>query len=170
MNNKYKFCPLCRHPLNRKEVDGRRRLVCRGCGWVYYENPLPVVVCVARDKLNRILVTRRNLNPGINKWALPGGFIELGESPDSACLRELEEETGIKGKVKKLIGVYFQKSMYYGSILIVGYEVIVSGTRLSLNDELKDARFFNKKSLPDIPFSSHRKILEEVYPAYGGSK
>lgn len=144
-------------------MDGRKRLVCQKCGWIDYRNPLPVVVCVAKDKEGKILIAKRNLKPGINKWALPGGFVEANETPEIACLRELEEETGIKGKIKRLIGVYVQKIREYGSLLVIGYEVEISKNYLSLNSELKDAGFFSKKDLPVISFSSHRKIIERVF-------
>jgi len=166
----FKFCPLCNYRLRRKLIDGCKRLICQKCGWIHYENPLPVVVCVAIDKKGKILVGKRNLKPGMNKWALPGGFVESNEAPETACLRELEEETGIKGKIKKLIGVYIQKTKEYGSILVIGYEIAVTKNILSLNNELKDAKFFSKKDLPNIPFSSHRKILEKVFKANDKSK
>ena len=119
----FKFCPFCRYYLRRKQVDGYKRLVCRKCGWIYYGNPLPVVACVTIDNEGKILIVKRNLSPGINKWALPGGFIESNETPEIACLRELEEETGLRGEIKRLIGVYIQKTREYGSLLVIGYEV-----------------------------------------------
>jgi len=158
-----KFCPLCRYYLRRRQVDGRKRLVCQKCGWVNYKNPLPVAVCAVKNKENKILIARRSLAPGKNKWALPGGFVESGEAPETACLRELEEETGLKGTIRRLIGIYIQKTRYYGSILVIGYEVSVSENVLSLNSELKEAAFFSKQDLPVIPFSSHRKIIESVF-------
>ena len=159
----FKFCSLCRYYLRKKQVDGRERLVCQKCGRIYYENPLPVTVCAAKNRKGKILIARRNLKPGINKWALPGGFVESNEAPETACLRELEEETGLNGKIKRLIGVYIQKTRYYGSLLVIGYEVGIFKNNLSLNNELKEAKFFSKKDLPIIPFSSHRKIIEEVF-------
>ncbi len=159
----FKFCPLCRFYLRRKQIDGRRKLVCQKCGWIYYKNPLPVVVCAVKNRENKILIAKRSFAPGKNKWALPGGFIESGEAPETACLRELEEETGLKGTVRRLIGVYIQKTRYYGSILVIGYEVSVSKNILSLNDELKEAAFFSKKDLPIIPFWSHRKIIMNIF-------
>ena len=163
MNRTFKFCPLCRYYLRWSYVDGRKRLVCQKCGWIHYKNPLPVAVCVAKNKKGEILITKRNLEPGINRWALPGGFIESGEAPETACLRELEEETGLKGKIKKLIGLYVQKTRRYGSLLVIGYEVTVSKTSLSLNNELKDAKFFSRETLPYIPFISHRKMMKKVF-------
>lgn len=160
---RFEFCPLCAYHLRRKQIDGRKRLICRRCGWINYENPLPVVVCVVKNKENEILIGKRNIEPGINKWALPGGFVEAGETPESACLRELKEETGLKGKIKKLIGIYIQKSRDYGPLLVIGYEVSVSRSRLLLNKELKEAKFFGKEDLPDVPFSSHRRMIKEYF-------
>jgi 8-oxo-dGTP diphosphatase len=159
---RFKFCPLCGSCLRKKQTDGRKRLFCQNCGWIYYKNPLPVVVCAAKNKEGKILIVKRNLKPGINKWALPGGFVESDESPEIACLRELEEETGLKGKIKKLIGIYIHKTKEYGSLLVIGYEVMIARGLLSLNNELKDAKFFSKKDIPFIPFSSHRKIIEKI--------
>ena len=159
---KFKSCPLCKHYLHKRQVDGRKRLVCQKCGWIYYGNPLPVAVCAVKNREDKILIAKRNLKPGVNKWALPGGFIESGETPETACLRELEEETGLRGKIKRLIGAYIQKTRYYGSLLVVGYEVSISKDKLSLNNELKEAEFFSKRDLPIIPFSSHRKIIERI--------
>ena len=161
MKNIFKFCPICKYSLRKVQVDGRKRLVCQKCGWIHYENPLPVAVCVAKDKKGRILIAKRNIKPCVNKWALPGGFIELGETSEDACLRELQEETGLKGKIKRLIGVYIQKSRHYGSILVVGYEVNVSKSTLSLNNELKEAKFFAKETLPSIPFLSQREMIKD---------
>ena len=160
--HRFKFCPLCKHYLRKRQVDGRKRLVCQKCDWIYYGNPLPVAVCVVKNREDKILIAKRNLKPGVNKWALPGGFVESGETPETACLRELEEETGLRGKIERLIGIYIQKTRYYGSLLVVGYEVSISKDKLSLNNELKEAEFFSKKNLPVIPFSSHRRIVENI--------
>ncbi len=162
MQTVFKFCPLCKGILEKKKIDDKKRLVCSKCDWIYYENPLPVAICVARNKEGKILITRRNLKPGKNKWALPSGFIESGEEPEVACLRELKEETGLKGKIKKLIGVYLQKTSYYGYLIIIGYEVSVSNSNISLNNELKDAKFFSREDLPIIPFLSHRQMIEKL--------
>jgi ADP-ribose pyrophosphatase YjhB (NUDIX family) len=136
--------------------------MCEKCGWIYYRNPLPVVVCAVRDKLGRILVVKRNMKPGLNKWALPGGFVESNESLENACLRELREETGLRCKIKRLIGVYTQATKEYGSVLVAGFEAYITGGSLSINSELKEACFVYRKGLPSIPFSSHNKILSNL--------
>jgi len=137
-------------------------MVCRNCSWIDYKNPLPVAVCVAVNERGEILITRRNIEPGYNKWALPGGFIEANENPEKACLRELKEETGVRGEINRLAGVYVQTTRKYGSLLIIGYVVRALGEDILLNDELKEAKFFAFENIPFIPFASHRKILENI--------
>ena len=162
MENAFKFCPICRHMLQRQKTDGRQRMVCRNCSWIDYKNPLPVAVCAAVNKRGKILITKRNIEPGYNKWALPGGFVESDETPEKACLRELKEETGVRGQINILTGVYVQNTRKYGSILVIGYVVRALEEDILLSDELKEAKFVDLKDLPHIPFSSHRKIIENV--------
>jgi ADP-ribose pyrophosphatase YjhB (NUDIX family) len=68
------------------------------CGAVAYRNPLPVAVALVpvRDEEGRALVViRRTIEPKRGELALPGGFIDFGESWEEAVVRELAEETGI---------------------------------------------------------------------------
>lgn len=144
-------------------VDGRKRLICQKCGWIHYENPLPVAACIAINKEGKILITKRNLEPGKNRWALPGGFIESNETSEKACLRELKEETAVEGEIIRLVGVYVQKTRKYGSLFVIGYVVRVLKGNISVNSELKEAKFVSRKDLPHIPFSTHRMMIEEAY-------
>jgi ADP-ribose pyrophosphatase YjhB (NUDIX family) len=74
--------------------------VCGGCGAVAYRNPLPVAVALVpvRDTDGPALVViRRTIEPKSGELALPGGFIDFGESWEQAVVRELAEETGMSG-------------------------------------------------------------------------
>ena len=62
--------------------------------------------CVVFDPLGRVLLIRRAHEPRTGKYALPGGFVKLGETVDSACRREVMEETGIEITEINLVGVY----------------------------------------------------------------
>lgn len=57
-------------------------------------------------KNSEILLIRRGAEPNRGKWSIPGGMVEPGEDPDKAALRELQEETGIIGRVISLFGIY----------------------------------------------------------------
>jgi len=156
----YKHCPHCGARLESKRIERRERNFCPSCRWVCYENPLPSSAALVRNKKGEILLIQRGVEPGRGRWALPSGFIEVDETPEIACLRELEEETGLKGKVVRLIGVYSQKSRLYKNVLIVAYEVKGRGNLLPGSDSLR-AEYFRADGLPDIAFPSHAKIIED---------
>jgi len=70
------------------------------------KTPSLVVDCVVFDAQDRLLLIRRAHEPFRDRYALPGGFVDIGETVEAAALRELKEETGVEGRVERLIGVY----------------------------------------------------------------
>jgi 8-oxo-dGTP diphosphatase len=154
----FKYCPRCSSKLQEEEVEDRKRFLCKSCGWVNYENPLPSVAAMVRNKLGDILLIRRGIEPGLGEWALPSGFIEIDETPEMACVRELEEETGLMGCITGLIGVFSQKSSMYKNVLIIGYAVEGEGELQAGSDSL-EAKFFPVQEMPEIAFPSHVEMI-----------
>lgn len=68
--------------------------------------PLLTVDCVVFDKAGAVLLIRRGKPPFLGRYALPGGFVDIGETIEAACRRELIEETGVKAGRLRLVGVY----------------------------------------------------------------
>jgi len=160
------YCIECGGMLETKEMDSRRRLICRQCGRIHYRNPLPVVVGVLSREDGEILLIRRGIDPGKGKWALPGGFMEEDESPEEAVLREIEEEIGTKGELAGLIGVYRTKSELYGSIIIIGYKIMVQSESYCPGKEVSEVKSFLKSELPPLAFSSHKEIMTDSFRTY----
>jgi 8-oxo-dGTP diphosphatase len=70
------------------------------------ETPLLATDCVVLDGAGRVLLIRRKNEPYRGALALPGGFVEIGETVEAACRRELREETGLEADQLELVGVY----------------------------------------------------------------
>jgi len=158
-----RYCNECAGLLEKKEIEGCQRLVCSRCGKIHYQNPLPVVAGVIIGKEGQILLTKRGIPPGEGKWALLAGFVERGESPEEAMLREIREEIGIEGKPEGLIGVYKGKAEMYGSVIVIGYKIVSQSEAYTLSKEVKEVRLFSRDHLPSLAFSSHRRILDDLW-------
>lgn len=94
MQNSY-----CSHCGTEYQAEAAWPRVCGGCGQTTWRNPLPVAVALLPvtepDGGHGLVVVRRDIDPGRGELALPGGFMEVGETWREAVVRELLEETGI---------------------------------------------------------------------------
>jgi len=157
-----RFCPLCGGKLERISREGRMRLYCRQCDRILYENPLPATAAVVLENKQHLLLVKRAMEPARGEWCLPGGFVELDETPEQGVLRELHEETGLEGKVNHLIGVIPEESPLYGPLIIIGYQVAPQGGRLKAGDDAAEVSYFPLRRLPHIAFDSHQAIIDAI--------
>jgi ADP-ribose pyrophosphatase YjhB (NUDIX family) len=169
MENNKRFCPYCGAELAVRENEGRERLYCEKELRFLYENPIPAATALVADTAGRILLVLRNREPGRNQWALPGGFVETGESPAEAARRELEEETGLRASGPDLIDISYQESTYYKtSLLIIGYHFKRYRGEMRAADDADDVRFFGTGELPPLAFESHAAIIDRYLKSHQG--
>ena len=100
----YRYCPHCRAELSPSERGGQTRLACPQCDFVHWRNPVPVVAAVA-ERAGRVILVH-SLGRPPHWYGLVAGFLERGEHPEAAVLREVEEELGLPGRLAATIGIY----------------------------------------------------------------
>ncbi|MCI4362966.1 MAG: NUDIX hydrolase [Thermoplasmata archaeon] len=126
--------------------------------------PLTPALTVDAFFLSRgeLLLVRRRYPPFLGRWALPGGFVELGESCESAVLRELQEETGSHGRIVRLLGVYSDpRRDPRGPSASVVYQVTGRRTVARGGDDASEARWWPFDRLPTLAFD-HEKIVADA--------
>jgi len=156
------FCHFCGAPLGKRESDGRMRLYCEKERRFIYENPIPAATGIVSDDSGRILLVRRNRQPGKNLWALPGGFIEMQEGPADAARRELSEECGITVHDPSLVDIIYQESRFFGtSLLIIGYSFGSFEGTPRAGDDAEALEFYNPGELPRMAFESHNRLIKK---------
>jgi len=162
MKEEYRYCPMCGTPLKSGVVEGKERQSCPSCDFIDYKNPLPVALAIP-TRNRRFLLIKRGLPPRKGAWGFPSGFIETGETPEEACLRELREETGVSGEVVRLVGVIrLEDKELYGDMLVVMYLVRVGDGEPTPGEEVEDAKFFDIDELPPYYAERLRDVIEEV--------
>jgi len=154
------YCPMCRSQLVWEQIEDRKRLTCKACGWIDYRNPKPVVACLVLNSKKELLLIKRGVEPCKGSWALPGGFMEIDETLDEAGRRELKEETGLDGEPGRFVGIQIHESSVYGAILTLGVEYKIENEHLRTGDDADDAKFFPEDALPDIPFTSQKVLIK----------
>jgi ADP-ribose pyrophosphatase YjhB (NUDIX family) len=90
----FEFCPHCGQPRERQAP--RQPFHCGHCGFHFYFNPAPAVAAVLLGPQDRALFIRRAKDPAQGKLAVPGGFVDIGETAEQALRREIREEVNLE--------------------------------------------------------------------------
>ena len=129
------------------------------CGTVFYQNPLPAAGALVLDDQRRVLLVRRKYPPNEGMWCLPIGFAETGETIAEAALRELHEETGVAGRVMRLIDVDSSHGEFYGDVLVVTFEVEKLLGMERPGDDAEEVDYFPLDRLPLLAFPHNEKAI-----------
>ena len=133
-------CPNCGHSISR------------------YKNPYPTVDIIIEYSSGIVLVYRKNPPQG---WALPGGFVDYGESVEDAAIREAREETSLKVDDLQLLNVYSAPDRDPRFHTITTVFVARGAGDLIARDDAEDVRIFSLEDLPEPVVFDHRTILKD---------
>jgi 8-oxo-dGTP diphosphatase len=117
--------------------------------------------CVVVDAKGRVLLIRRGHPPFKGKYALPGGFVDVGETVEDGCRRELMEETAVKAGKLQLIGVYSDPSRDpRGHTCSVAFLTRVNSARPKAGDDAAEAEWVESWNV-EMAFD-HGRILADA--------
>jgi 8-oxo-dGTP diphosphatase len=125
-----------------------------------HRNPVPTVDAIIEVTGGIVLIRRRNPPPG---WALPGGFVDYGETLAAAAVREAREETGLEVSLTELFNVYSDPARDPRQHTIA---TVFIGTATGLpvgGDDAAEAAVFTAVSLPAPLAFDHARILEDYF-------
>ncbi len=145
--------------MERREKYGKLRAVCPSCGHIHFDDP-KVAAAVVVEHDGKILLTRRVNDPQRGLWTVPGGFVDAGEDPRAAAVRECEEETGLKVEVTELLDVIAGREHTRGASFVIFYRGRVIGGALAAHDDADAVQFFARDELPQLAFETTKKIIE----------
>jgi 8-oxo-dGTP diphosphatase len=111
-----------------------------------------------------VLLIERGKEPFKNKWALPGGFIEMDETLETACKRELLEETGLNVDKMTQFKTYdaINRDPRHRTISVVYFAELNEIQQVKGGDDACRAEWFSVSELPELAFD-HKIILEEFF-------
>ena len=164
----YRFCPRCGHALTSRCVKPGEpyRLCCTGCEFIFYLDP-KLAAGVIAELNGRVLLLRRAIEPAYGAWVFPGGFVDRGEHPEQAAVREAWEEAGVEIRLDGMLGIY---SYPPGSpVVLVVYRGSVTGGEPQALDESLEVGLFHPKELPweELAFSTTRLAFADYVRQLG---
>lgn len=154
----YRFCPLCGERLKPTDPPA-----CPKGHFVHYDNP-PTTVQAWIERDGAYLILRRNEEPFAGEWDLPGGFVEMGESPRDAVVREVAEETGLHVTPTEVFGAFTSAYGDTGRYTVdIAYLCRIEGGDFELDRvEKSDAAWVGLDEMPALAFAGERQALEAL--------
>ena len=158
-----KYCSECgsnRLVYKLPEGDTKERTVCDACGHIFYHNPKIVTGCILEWE-QQILLCKRAIEPQVNFWTVPAGFLENGESVIEAAAREAEEEACAKSE--DLVMHSFHNIRHVNQVYIL-YRGTLKDGHYGVGHESNDAMLCTEAEIPwdQIAFP----VIEEALKLY----
>ncbi len=157
------FCPECGGALHSAGAPAPGRGYCDRCRAVRHDYPMIVVTCFVSSG-SRLLWMRRALPPKAGCWAIPGGFLEQGETLAEGAARELHEETGVLLPPAQL-QLYMTGSITFINQIYIAFRAAVDTEFTLPGEESLDCAFFSRDECPwgEVAYPEVNDAIEQAY-------
>ena len=125
-----------------------------------YQNPIPTVDIIIETEKGIVLIKRKNPPYG---WAIPGGFVDYGESLEEAAIREAKEETGLDVKLIKQFHTYSDPNRDPRQHTITTVYIAKAKGTPKAGDDAADLGVFTQDNLPSPLVFDHSQILADYF-------
>ncbi len=161
----FKFCPRCATRLVWQRTGNEPPYQhCTSCGYSMFDNPVGATEAII-VRNGTVLMMRRAKEPRRGFWDFPGGFIDGFETPEHGVIREVREETGLRFKPKRLVGVYVNTQyLWHGRrvpCIVVSFLGTATG-RLARNHESSTAAWVAFRLIRKIAFDYQKQVLHDL--------
>ena len=159
----FKYCPYC--GVAGFKWDGKKAFSCGSCGRKYYVNEAAAVVALIENDKSELLLTVRERDPFKGMLDLPGGFVDIGETAESAVKREVKEELNLDVEELGFFGSFPNRYLFgeivYFTLDIAFYAKVRDFSGIKAADDVESYRFIPiaEVNLADIGLDSIREIV-----------
>lgn len=125
-----------------------------------YRNPIPTVDIIIELPDGIVLIKRKNPPHG---WAIPGGFVDYGETVEQAAVREAKEETGLDVTLIRQFHVYSDPKRDTRKHTLSVVFIATADGKPKADDDAEDAGVFDRTTLPPALCFDHDRILDDYF-------
>lgn len=128
---------------------------CPFCDRIWYENAKACAGVLVENEAGEVLLVRRNTEPFLGFWDVPGGFLEAEEAPEVGALREVHEEVGLAVELTSLLGIWMDRhevgedpTAWHHSLNLFYRAKVVGGQLKADPVEIQAMAWFSADALP----------------------
>jgi len=165
MTSVVRYCPACAGNLKIRPAGhpASPHPVCQSCGFVLWQNPKPSVEALIVRGMGRdpdVLLGRLGTGAGKGRWDAPGGFLNLGDEPEAALIRECQREFGVSVRVCELIGAFTETS--HGGEVALFYRCELQSGEPRAADIVDAVDWFPVSTPPEFAYKSVENALRAL--------
>jgi ADP-ribose pyrophosphatase YjhB (NUDIX family) len=160
------FCPNCGYQLGAASFPFAASVSCPQCHAIHYHH-LKVGVGAVIERADHVLLLRRSQEPFKDRWNLPAGYVDYGESPENGVAREVAEECCLVVGAVTLLGVHYFTDDPRGNGILITFRCQEVQGEPKLSSESSVLGFFARGSLPYPVAGGGHDVALKAWQALG---